>query len=214
MANAPTTPIPGSGDGEVTSLRGQIYRAGISIAVSVAFLVGGFSLAFGVEELTAVGFAMTCFLVIGVAGWVADLVVGPSLEQVAQQRAEERAARERELAPAAGGVLPAALVLSGGAAPPAGDALGVSGSAGGRTSGAVIGGRPPATGAVAGALRGRSLDVTLPEEGVASPGRGGAIPPVASPVAPAEEFQDLASLLRESAQPPPVPVRTGRQAGI
>ncbi|HEU5317057.1 MAG TPA: hypothetical protein VFX49_13190, partial [Chloroflexota bacterium] len=59
------------------------------------------------------------------------------------------------------------------------------------------------------AHKGRRLDVTLPEEHTAPPPRAssGAVGAPAAASAGGEGFQDLASLLKEAAQPSPVPVR-------
>jgi hypothetical protein len=207
------------------SLRGQIYRTGITLSIACAFLIGGFALTFGVEELTAVGMAMTTFFVVGTSAWVADLVISPALERVAQQRLDEQLAQERDIAPA--GVVSSVVHLPGGAF----------------------------TGPGA-ALKGRALDITLPEEGVpdaapvpASAGSStvprrtaGVVSSAGSSSAPAsppasvlgpalesasvtpassasgvaeigvvpdvDDFRDLASLLREAAEPVPAAARS------
>lgn len=185
-------------------LKGRIFAAGASLALSLAFLVGGFSLALGQDELVAVTLAMGSFLVVTIISFVGELLVEPSLERVAQEREVRRIEEERESIPSAGGLLASRQGLTGGTSavhpglahgrPPEGVA-GVAGVAG-----------------VVGGPKGRRLDVTLPEErsstASATTGAvGGRTSPATPSAASDDGFQDLASLLQEAAQPSPVPVR-------
>jgi len=188
-----------------THLRGRIFGVGLSIAWALVFLVLGACLFFGVEVLTAVWITIVSFATVVTLSFFAELIVEPSLEKVAQEREEARIEREREETPRAGGVMTSRLALTGGAE----DA---------QLNAALA--RPGVGGA---APAGRRLDVTLPEEqagppraasgAVGGPGAraaSSAAPAQAAPPASAaqpEGFQDLASLLKEAAQPSPVPIR-------
>src|SRR5688500_14509541 len=154
-------------------LKGRIFAAGASLALSLAFLVGGFSLAFGQDELVAATLAMGSFLVVTVLAFFGEVIVEPSLERVAQEREERRIQEEAESLPSAGGLLGSRLILSGGADP---EHLNVQNA------------RLPESlsGAVSGAIgppKGRRLDITLPEEHHS--GTIGAPPPRASTASPA-----------------------------
>jgi hypothetical protein len=200
-------------------LRGQIFRTGVSLGFALSFLVGGFSLAYGVEEFIAVVIALSSFGTIVVLSFFAEVIVEPSLERVAQEREEERMEHERETMPTTGGVMTASLALTGGSRP----SKGMAGTLPPLAGGGVVAGHGGHAG-----TKGRALDITLPEEHAAPPPRaaagmvGGARPAAparaAAPAAPAggtggdsgqapEESGDLASLLREAAQPSPVAVR-------
>src|SRR5687768_7200914 len=131
-------------------LKGRIFAAGASLALSLAFLIGGFSLAFGQDELVAATLAMGSFLVITVLAFFGEVIVEPSLERVAQEREERRIQEEAESLPSAGGLLGSRLVLTGGA-----DADHPN----------VQNARLPETvSGTIGAPKGRRLDITLPEE--------------------------------------------------
>ena len=182
-----------------THLRGRIFGVGLSIAWALVFLVLGSCLFFGVEILTAVWITIVSFASVVTLSFFAELIVEPSLEKVAQEREVARIEREREETPSAGGVMTTRLALTGGAADSHPNAAP---------------GRPGAAGIVgAPAPAGRRLDVTLPEEqagpprvasgAVGGPGARAAAETAAQP----EGFQDLASLLKEAAEPSPVPVR-------
>jgi hypothetical protein len=208
-------------------LRGQIFRTGVSLGFALSFLIGGFTLAYGIEELTAVVIALSSFGFIVVLSFFAEVIVEPSLERVATEREEERMERERDIMPTAGGVMTASLSLTGGSRPSNGMAATLPPLAGGGIAGH-------------GSTKGHALDITLPEENAAPPPRaaagmvGGSRPParptaaVAAPLAARsvgaaarggagtagvggqspEASQDLASLLREASQPSPVAVRS------
>jgi hypothetical protein len=170
-----------------TYLRGQIFRVGASLASAISFLVGGFSMAIGVDELTAVVMAMSSCLVIVVLSFFAELILEPSLERVAVQREEDRKEREREQMPLAGGLMASGVTLTGGL---------IAAPAGANSMGAAL--PPLMSGGAAGRAKGRTLDITLPEETAV------ALEPRATSE---EDFQDLASLLREAVHPSPAPVR-------
>lgn len=146
------------------ALRGQIFGVGASLSLALSFLVGGFSLMMGVEELTAVFAAMGTCLVVVVLSFFAELILGPSLERIAIQREEERKEREREEMPSAGGLLFSGGLLTGGAMAGHSGTNGVSVARGANGTSFV-----PAAGGVVGRMKGRALDITLPEESTVAP---------------------------------------------
>src|SRR5688500_11247198 len=158
-------------------LKGRIFAVGARLALSLAFLIGGFSLAVGQDELVAASLAMGSFLVVTVIAFFAEVIVEPPLERVAQEREEKRIEAERESIPSAGGLLSSRRALTGSADP---------------THPNVAHARDydftPAAAGIVGAPKGRRLDITLPEE--RTPGK-------AAPNAE-EGFTDLASLLQEA----------------
>jgi hypothetical protein len=155
--------------------------------------------------LTAVWITIISFAVVVVLSFFAEVIIEPALEDVAKQREAERIERAREQMPSAGGLMPTRIALTSGPAdshPNVAHAR-PTGSSGMVGSSGIVGGG-------AAAAKGRRLDVTLPEEHTAPPPRAasGAVgAPAAAASQGGEGFQDLASLLKEAAQPSPVPVR-------
>lgn len=194
--------------------RGQIFVAGVRLALAAALVVGGFHLVFGGNVLRSAGYVVGTFAGISILAWMAELFLGSAYERVTTDQATHY---KRAYAPVGGAAFASAQPLLGG--PNAPETL--SGfSVGGSTRG----------------LKGRALDFTLPEERVAAPdplaamhqpaGAIAASPPPAAPTAgvpssapalPANDadgdFQDLSSLLRGSATaaaaPAPSPVAGG-----
>lgn len=184
-----------------THLRGQIFGIGLSISWAMVFFVLGGSLFFGVELITAIIATMVTFGILVVISFFAELIIEPSLEQIAKDREAARIAHEREEMPGAGGIMAGRLALIGGADETHPNVVNAR-------PGGQLGGRGGVDG-----QKGRRLDVTLPEEHTAPPPRaasgtvGGPRAQPSPQPQKTEEFQDLASLLKEAAQPSPVTVR-------
>lgn len=190
--------------------RGQIFSAGLTVAVAAAFIFGGLSVAFGGDLLNAAARAIFSFLVVGLIGWAAEMTLGSTLERVAFERMQEKAAALRDAAGPGGAALPIAPMLTGGGEHgiiPVPSVLPPQGAAA----------YPMLPGGVHGwGIKGRALDITLPEESIA-PAPVAPAQPAPEPVAPAapvpaqpipadfsmsgsgdDEFHDLASLLRDT----------------
>ncbi|MGH2366659.1 MAG: hypothetical protein ACRDI2_00535 [Chloroflexota bacterium] len=161
-ASAPPAPLAAGSP----AIRGQLFAAGIRAAFISAMAVGGAALLAGTDPFVATGWGLFSFFVVGLAGWAAEVSLGPSLEQIALER--ERRAQEATRAARAAAREAASLGLAaGGAARP--PTLDVTLPEEGAVPAA-----PPLPG-------GRPMD----------PAR-----PPAAANAPEEEFRDLASLFR------------------
>ena len=198
--------------------RGQLFAGGLVFAFASAFLVGGLAMAIGVDVLVAATYGLTSFFVVGLIGWTAELLLGPSLEQVALEREGGRAAAERVGMPAGGAAVAIPPALAGGDnaplvipptfyLPPPGGRPALMGGLPGPLYATMA---PQRANGVAGGAKGARLDVTLPAESIVPPPMAAYAPPSAPPSAPPaaipmalpapapdDEFQDLASLLRE-----------------
>jgi|GEM_PF-4651720 len=196
IANPPTLP-------SAPNTRGQIFAGGIVFAFALSFIAGGIGLISGLDAFEACRNGLATFLIVGLMGWLAELLIGPSLQRVVEER--EREAAEQAQTSIGGATVPATPLLTGGA--PAATPLTVPpGQFGGRRSGrpvlvnipaslaaaasgpgasAVAAGAPgagmpgPGSPAVPGGkagpsaaagMKGRTLDVTLPEESAVGPG--------------------------------------------
>jgi len=182
-------------------VRGQIFAAGVRLALAAALVVGGFHLVFGENVLRSAGYVIGTFAGVTVLSWMAELFLGSAFERVTAERATQY---RQEYEPVGGAAFESARPLLGG--PNAPETLAAFAAAG-STSG----------------LKGRALDLTLPEERAILPAPNpiSAVRQVAADVAtshdlptpasalPASDadndFQDLGSLLRS-------PVSSAREA--
>lgn len=176
----------------------------MSFAFATAFVVSGLGMVFGADALQAAAWGMVCFVVIGVAGWIAEMCLAPALERIAteRRRAQEEAARGPLPAPAD----PPAIAGAAGA-PGAGGALDVTlpeeGAAGEPVADPSA---PAATGLSAagnaGNFGGTPAPGIPPSSGTPFAGTAGTLGPPQGRTPAAEEFQELSSLLRRGNDAP------------
>lgn len=109
IANPPNVP-------SAPNTRGQLFAGGIVFAFALSFIVGGIGLLSGLDAFEACRNGLATFLVIGLMGWLAELLIGPSLQRVVEER--EREAAERAVTSIGGATVPETPLLSGGAPAP------------------------------------------------------------------------------------------------
>jgi hypothetical protein len=183
------------------NIRGQLMHGGLYFALAAGGLSGGMSLIVGVDPLIACARAFGSFVVVGLIAWLAEVTLGPALQRVAEERVQRHAEDERVRTPMGGAAVPSHGLLTGGV--PGGDVAGSLAMAATATRPALAGGQPAgaALSPRAPVAKGGRLDVTLPEEQIVPP--VAALPAAAAPAGTmeatgTEDFQDLASLLRET----------------
>lgn len=194
--------------------RGQLFSGGVKVALASALVVGGFHLVVGNNVLRTAAYTLGTFGAVVFLAWCVELLLGSSLERVTADRATQY---RREYEPVGGAAFESTRPLLGGPNAPE---------------------MVPASFFAAGgqAVKGRTLDLTLPAESAAAgatardplaaareaaaavatslhPGANAATlgtPSAAVPQLPSgdHDFQDLSSLLRGSA-PAPAAVAPG-----
>jgi hypothetical protein len=194
--------------------RGQIFAYGVRLALAAALTFGGLHLVFGNNILRTAAYTLGTFGAVTFLAWCMELLLGSSVERVALERATQFT---RHYRPVGGGAFESAQPLLGGPNAPE------------MAPAAYFASRGQS-------FKGRTLDLTLPEESATArdplaaapasspppPHLGGSVvngAPIAggAPQLPAgdEDFQDLTSLLRGTpapvATPAAVPARAGGQ---
>lgn len=146
------------------TLRGQIFWGGMLFATSTSLMIGGLAMATGVDMLDATILLVSSFTIVGLIGFLAEALAGPSLERLAVEREMTRETDERDQLGIGGAALPSEFSLTGGqdapVRPP--EEFGAFSRGNALYRPPMMGGLPEPSRAA----KGMALDITLPEETV------------------------------------------------